>query len=478
MTASRLPPFAAPFLWGEGVPRHEASSSAAWVAACGPDPVVLTNAPLAAALAGARAWSAAGVAASRDAAPATLAVGPPSGHPVLLPLDDACNGAGSPYRIRAPATRVSRAPLADAAARAGAWGSRASAVSATLIQGGERVCGGGGRGAHAAKRGPLAAAAASSLDWAWLSSCASEAGWGPPLALQLTLAGARGAVLPARASGADALIAPVAGAARALLVPPRDFLARAYPYPVSHPAHGASMVDWGAPDLAAWPAFALLSCRVAHLTPGDALRVTAGWGLHVELPPDGAGGATVLLTATLGRGDGPRSRGALELQAALSAEARLGDAFNSPVRVRDALGALGGGGDVRTWLVALALPSLSSPDGAAAAAAAAAADALADAAALLEVGSGRGRAGAAALARTLRARRHRPTPWLECPAADPVAAADVLMLCVDERTDEERAYPSLFRAACEAKVAARRPLAPERARVAAGGTRAIEGRGA
>jgi hypothetical protein len=295
------------------------------------------------------------------------------------------------------------------------------------------------------------AAAAAALDWAWLASFTAGASLPPPLGVDAVGAGGRGAVLRAAYASHDALLVQTAGASRLLLAPPDAFAGCAYPFPVAHPADGASMVDWADPDAAAWPAFSSLRCWTATLAPGDALLVPAHWAAHWELPPD-APDPSAALIVSFAPAPHRATAASLTLAAARAAEVALSDALSEPERVRAGVAAIGRGGDVRAWLRAVGVlapfPAACPPS------ALALADALDAAAAALEAPGGR--AGVAGLARALCARRLRPTPWLETPGVDDAARADVPTLWLDDRSEEERKYPMLFRREVEAKVAARR----------------------
>lgn len=361
-------------------------------------------------------------------------MGAPHGDPTLLPWRAAANEAGAPYRVRAPPTRViADATLGAAASKAAAWTRVASVVRCALVR--------GGRG-H--EKVPLDAT--NSLDWPWLAAFTDAARLPPALGVDLIAGGARDAVLRASVGEGDTLVVATAGTHRLLLTPPAAFLTAAYPFPVAHPADGASMVDWGAPDETGWPAFRELRCWHATLTPGDALYVPALWAAHWKLPPDVPVSA-VAVTITFGRRDAADA-GALSLAAARAAETTLSSLL-PPAGVRAALTAIGRGGDVRAWLAAVGVGG-----GWECVKTIATADALDSAAAAL---SACGRDKVQDLTTAMTSRRLRPTPWLETAGVDDLAAGDAPTLCVDDRTEEERRYPSLFRRSVDAKLAARRP---------------------
>ena len=383
--------------------------------------------------------------------PATLTVGPPHGDPTLLPWRGGANEAGAPYRVRAPPTRVSEPTLCAAAAKAAAWTRVASVVRCALVR--------GGRGHE--EKSPLDAT--TSLDWPWLASFTDAARLPPALGVDLIAGGARGAVLRAAVGEGDTLVVATAGTHRLLLTPPAAFLAAAYPFPTAHAADGAYMVDWGAPDEKAWPEFRQLRCWHATLTPGDALYVPALWASHWELPPDGPVPA-VALAITFGRRD-VADEGARSLAAARAAETTLSSTL-PPAGVRAVLTSIGHGGEVRAWLAAVGAGG-----GWECVKTIATADALDSAAAAL---SACGREAIHDLTTALTSRRLRPTPWLETAGVDDFAAADTPTLCVDDRTEEERRYPALFRRSVEAKLAARRPWCGGRAVVGGGEGRLLQ----
>ena len=432
----------------------------------------------------------------------TLLAGTPHGPPELLPLDPALNGPGAPYRVRCPRASPVTAGggggawrLGGAAAAAAAWGATPALVRAPLLPGGalppaSAVLAAAARAAPdplAACGADPAAAVAACLDWAWIESVTAAAGWGPPLAASLLAGGAAGAVCPAAwdPHHPRLLLCLGGGTARMLVTTPGDALARAYPFPLHHPHAGASMVRWADPDCGAWPAFAGLRCLSATLRCGDVGVVPPGAMAHIELVPGGGGGGTggeegrdgcVLLVVVLAPAPPPprpplpppplalarppaTDAGALAVRAVLHAEAVLASALGIE-RVRPWLAAVGrGAAPPPTSAAAAGGAGLPAPLDLGTVRGAAIAGALSSAAAALALAAGGSGEGGAALARLAVACRLRPTPWCDegggGPPADPLLLADAaagwpLRFAID-LTEEEAAYPELFRRAVAAK---------------------------
>ena len=417
----------------------------------------------------------------------------PGGPPELLALDPANNGPGAPYRVRCPPARaVEGGGLGQAAGRALAWRSTPALLRCALLAGGTLPRASATAAASAAASpdpvstaGPdPIAALAGAVDWGWADAVAGAAGWGPPLAASLLAGGAGGAVAPASWDPVrPRLLACLGGGtARLLTTTPGDALARAYPFPAAHPHAGQSAVRWADPDLGAWPAFAGLRCSSATLRPGDVAVIPPGAMVHAELVPTEEGGGMtadgcVLLILHLAPSPCPSplssssppllsltrppaaDRGALAVRAVLGAEAILAAAVGVE-QVRAWLAAVAtGAAPPRTSAAAAAGTGLPTPLGLGSVRGAAVAAACGRAARLLATAAGGSAAGGAALAAVAVTRRLVPTPWCDDPAAPspdaPLLAADAaagwpLRFALD-LTEEEAAYPELFRRSLAAK---------------------------
>lgn len=122
--------------------------------------------------------------------------------------------------------------------------------------------------------------------WDWLR--ASMGGRHPQMCQ--FFCGMEGDFSPCHYDPQDNLFTQVRGFKRVLLFHPKHF-GCLYPWPVHHPQDRQSRVDFGAPDLSAFPRFAeLRGCGLeAVLGPGDALRIPPGWWHHIEMLPSPEG---------------------------------------------------------------------------------------------------------------------------------------------------------------------------------------------
>jgi hypothetical protein len=409
-------------------------------------PVLLRGAPLAARLAGALGFDA--LAAAGAAAAAAAAGTPGTGEAQRLDVlsaeaardrffepDAAKNLPGAPYAVRSPETRRLRLTLPEFVASARAWRAQRLLLKMPVLRHTP-----GGDDAEppppidSAAGAALGETLARGLDWAWLAALRAAQRFGPVLSADLE-AGGGGGLQPARYALHDSLLVQLTGRRRALLVPPEHAFAGAYPFPVAHPYDRYSMVDWEAPDTATWPKAAAVRGRAAVLRPGDALYVPAYWFLLTqELEGEG-----VAARLTLGAGARPPPPRAAGPRVARALEERVA--------------AVEGPRGARRWLLAVAR-------GAEGAAPAPGLD-LATLAGYRRVVMCQGvrdevdaSLGAGAWATFLPAvcdGRLAPTPWLDAFAAEPLLLTSAPEATVDDRSEEERRFPALFRARLEAR---------------------------
>lgn len=147
------------------------------------------------------------------------------------------------------------------------------------------------------------------------------------------------------------------GRSRVVLVAPEESFPGLYPYPVAHPYDTQSCVDWAAPALEDWPAFASVRGQVAVVSPGDVLLIPRLWWAQIHALGSGAGadggdGVSAAdehtwLEVALAPGGRVRSPGAAALAASRRVEELASALPGGPGRARELLLHVAGGADLQ-----------------------------------------------------------------------------------------------------------------------------------
>ena len=346
----------------------------------------------------------------------------------FIEFDSSKNLATSPYYLREPETQQLRMTVKEFVQCAASWQTRHIMLKATichLIKKSE--VGNTEETACLPVSGSLEGIAAGfydAIDWLWLNGLCRSQAFGPVLKVDLE-AGITDGLQPARYSLQDELMAQVSGRRRVLLIPPSSAFSGMYPFPVAHPYDRYSMVDLESLDPVKWPGCTQVRGIVAVLLPGDVLYIPSYWFSHVQdLESESA-----TLRFTLSRGMRPPSSDADMLRVSRSIEERVA-AVEGYVAVRRWLSLIGAGveatmldlGTVKGYRRARMCQDVR--------------DAAEEA---LGVGSW------ASLLHAMCCKRLTPTPWLNCDFREPLLLTDIPVIIQDDRTDDERRYPTLFR---------------------------------
>lgn len=353
----------------------------------------------------------------------------------FLDCDAQKNFPASVYHVREPETvLMPDLPLADFLDCSRTWRDKLLHFEAPLMRapGHEPVASGGssplkqrrpecvGTGASSEGRDDLLRG----LDWEWLLPLLEAHRFGPVSEVRLC-SGMRDGLLPARHDPWERLLCGVAGRRRVLLVSPEHAFRGLYPYPVHHPYDRYSMVDFDRPDLEKWPAFRDVRGLSCVLRPGDVLYVPRDWFCHVQ----DLDALTVSLEVRAAAGQRLRPAAAAPLGVARLLESRVAQAEGAP--------------DVRHWLKVIQRGEEMDwidPATVKGYRRLRMCQAVND-----EVEFVLGRGSTAAFLDSVCKGRLQPTPWLNLNFREPLYLLDQPVWLEDTRTEQEKAFPELFR---------------------------------
>jgi hypothetical protein len=268
------------------------------------------------------------------------------------------------------------------------------------------------------------------IDWPWLDRLLQSQRFGHTSRVFLE-AGTAGGLQPTHYSTKDALLVQICGRRKILLFSPDWAFRGLYPYPCAHPYDKYSMVDVEKLDIGAWPAAIALQGSVALLQPGDVLHVPAYWFVHVQdLDPE-----NICLKIEVHQGSRVPAKDAAPLRLSRALEERV--ATVEGIRgVKRWLSLIGSGKEWRAvdlGTVAGYRRALMCQD-------------IRD-----EIEQTLGVGAWAALLPAVCDGRLTPTPWLNANFREPLLLKDTPVVVEDDRTEEERKYPQLFRRKLEAQ---------------------------
>lgn len=283
------------------------------------------------------------------------------------------------------------------------------------------------------KSGPLHCIAKeihSKINWEWLQEIIRFQGFGAILSAQLE-AGLGGGLQPAKYNRRDEFMVQVAGCRRVLLVSPNFAFQGMYPYPCAHPYDKYSMVDLEKLDLNSWPAASQVQGMVAILKPGDILYIPEYWFVHAQEVKE----ENISLRIEVHRGNRAPSQAAAELRLSRPLEERV-MAAEGMNRVRYWLQLISTG---REWKV-LDLDTVKGYRRACM---------CQDIREEIEQTLGPGKW--AEFLSSVCLGRLQPTPWLNTNFREPLLITDKPLVFEDDRTEEEKKYPQLFRRKLESQ---------------------------
>lgn len=287
-----------------------------------------------------------------------------------------------------------------------------------------------------------------------------------------------GTLLPCRYALHDRLLLGASTAAlRVSVFPPTACFDCLYPFPVHHPYDGYAMPDVRHLDRKAWPSRsgAPLACHQALLTNGRVLFVPAGSPVVIEA----TGPLAALLSLTCADVEAPGRAplpGLLELRVARAVETVAVDAVGV-LASRRFLRAVAAGPDALLTgadpfslsgsqrlvaadhierLCALITDSTSAADAESPTRPQLPSDSPPQQQSAFQWRAAAFRPPTAAFLERMCFRRMLPTPWLNAVVRDPLLLPFPPRVEEDDRTEEERRFPELFRAQIEARVEARR----------------------
>ncbi len=342
--------------------------------------------------------------------------------------DASKNLAAGPYYLREPETQRLKMTVKEFVQCAAKWEARQVMFKGTICHQTKKVainskvenaC-----TPVSGSFGGIATGLSDAIDWRWLNGLCCSQAFGPVMRVDLE-AGVTDGLQPARYSLQDEILAQVSGRRRVLLIPPSAAFSGMYPFPVAHPYDRYSMVNLEALDPVEWPSCTQVRGIVAVLRPGDVLYVPAYWFAHAQdLESESA-----TLRFTLSRGMRPPASAAAMLRASRSVEERVA-AVEGPSAVRKWVSLIGQGaegpmldlGTVLGYRRALMCQDIR--------------DEVEEA---LGVGSW------ASLLPAMCRNRLMPTPWLNRDFREPLLLTDTPVMIEDNRTEDERRYPTLFR---------------------------------
>ena len=286
------------------------------------------------------------------------------------------NAFGSHYHVRIPQTELVRYSMKEFVQCARAWGKDKAvylqddvAVENKVTAAKAEEEGDGSLGATGAPVRPVAGGGGvgrdvvEGLDWRWLEGLRRSQRFGPVRSVVLG-AGTIGSLLPAHhptrtlagsppsssssttdnndndndpdaaaaAAAVDAtraaatgstsyesLQCQIVGRRRVLLVSPDQSYKGMYPYPVSHPYDGYSMVDLDDVDYSKFPKIAGVRGQTCVVEPGDVLFVPEGWWRHEQ----GLSHEHACVEVRMGTGHRPRTSAAAVLAVGRTVEDRV-----------------------------------------------------------------------------------------------------------------------------------------------------------
>ncbi|KAK9868843.1 hypothetical protein WJX84_005438 [Apatococcus fuscideae] len=156
--------------------------------------------------------------------------------------------------------------------------------------------------------------------------------------------GGPGSLLPASYQPHDRLLVQVTGRQRILLISPDQAFSGLYPYPVHHLYDGFSMVNFEKPSLDIWSGFDHVKGQLVVMSAGDVLYIPPYWFVHEQL----LDGTNTALWINLAPGLRPRDPIAIPLQVSRLLEERVAAAEGVP-NVRHWLQLIGHG-DEEHWV--------------------------------------------------------------------------------------------------------------------------------
>lgn len=268
------------------------------------------------------------------------------------------------------------------------------------------------------------------INWSWIHDILRFQGFAAVMSVQLE-AGVAGGLQPAKYCRRDQILVQITGCRRILLINPRWAFEGMYPYPCAHPYDKYSMVDLESLDCETWPEVNRVQGMVAILHPGDILYIPEYWFAHIQDVKD----ENVALRFELHRGSRPPSKDAALLRLSRALEERVMVA-EGMARVRYWLQLISTG---REWKV-LDLGTVQGYRRACMSQ-----DIRDD----IEQTLGTGKWSEVLSA--MCAGRLEPTPWLNAHFREPLLLTDKPVIYEDDRTEEEKKYPQLFRRKLEAQ---------------------------
>ena len=346
------------------------------------------------------------------------------------------NFPASIYHVREPETvLLPDMPLSDFLDCAQAWRGKLVHFEAPLMRAPETTgprpgpgAGGPGEGRPECESAGMAAQGREDLlrglDWEWLLPLLGAHRFGPVAEVRLC-GGMRDGLLPARYDPWERLLCGIAGRRRVLLLSPDHAFRGLYPYPAHHPYDRYSMVDFDKPDLDKWPLFRDVRGISCILRPGDVLYVPRDWFCHVQE----LDGPTLSLEMRLGAGQRLRPSVAAPVGVARLLERRIAEAEGAP--------------DVRHWLQVIQRGEdmdWIDPSTVRGYRRLRMFQAVRD-----EIEFVLGPGSVAAFLESVCDGRLRPTPWLNLNFREPLYLLDRPVWLEDTRTEQEKAFPELFR---------------------------------
>uniref|UniRef100_A0A1D1ZXM2 Cupin-like domain-containing protein n=1 Tax=Auxenochlorella protothecoides TaxID=3075 RepID=A0A1D1ZXM2_AUXPR len=337
----------------------------------------------------------------------------------LLVCDAEKNIYGSHYHIREPESSTIKLTAAEFVQCARKWKSKLLVLEAlyplaSIKPSTERT----------SLRRNLPSGLQTLVDWDWLEAWLAAQEFGPLSSLRL-MAGVRGTLLPASYAVRDRILTQLTGRSRVFLFPPSMAFQGLYPYPVHHGYDKYSMVNLEEPDVAEWPLATRLKAVKAVLHPGDALFIPNYWFAHVEMlaPED------LMLTLELGQGARGLTPGAAAVHLSRALEERICEA-ESPKAVREWLLRIAAGMEIEGVDLATVkgYKRIVLCQG------------VRD-----DVEAVLGQGAWSTFLPSMCEGRLQPTPWLNKNFREPLYLTDVPVRLEDDRTEEEKKYPELFR---------------------------------
>ncbi|KAK9844525.1 hypothetical protein WJX74_003603 [Apatococcus lobatus] len=340
--------------------------------------------------------------------------------------DSSQNAYGSDYHVREPETQLLHMTFPSFIESLKAWQSRKLLLQETVMEwqaDSKRLVVATGLGPKACKD------LKECLDWQWLRQLLHGQATGNVTSTQLQV-GSTGSLLPASYQSHDRLLVQVTGRQRVLLISPDQAFSGMYPYPVHHLYDRFSMVNFEKPRLDVWPRFSSVSGCLAILSPGDLLYVPPFWFVHTQLLEK----VNTTLQVNIAPGLRLRHPASIPLQVSRLLEERVAHAEGIP-NVRQWLQLVGNGdedalidlGTVRGYRRSVLVQELRD-----------------------EVDLNLCQTGSwANLMTAIVDARLFPTPWLNKKFREPLYLLDKSVQLHDDRSEEERKYPELFRAKLE-----------------------------